>query len=95
MTTTTKIVVWIGAIFGTVSVVALAVIIGAMMYAGYKNSEQQRQEQEAAAQLKRGLTQDLQNLSTMQIKPMTEDDYKKWTSGVSIAHSNSCRNESK
>ena len=82
MTTTTKMVVWVGAIFGTVSVVALAVIIGAMMYAGYKNSERQRQEQEAAAQLKRGLTQDLQNLSTMQIKPMTEDDYKKWTSGV-------------
>ena len=78
MTVTTKTVAWIGAIFGTVSVAVLALIIGAMMYAGYKNREQQQ----AATQLKQGLAQDLQSLSKMEIKPMTEDDYKKWTSGV-------------
>ena len=83
MTTTTKMIAWVGAIFGTLSFAVLALIIGAVMYAGYKNSEQQRQQQEAAAQLKQGLGQDLQSLSKMEIKPMTEDDYKKWTSGVS------------
>ena len=82
MTTTTKTVAWVGAIFGTVSVAALALIIGAMMYTGYKNSEQQRQEQEAAAQLKQGLAQDLQSLSKMEIKPMTEEDRRKWLSGA-------------
>jgi uncharacterized protein HemX len=81
MTTTTKAVAWIGAIFGTVSVAVLALIIGAMMYTGYKNREQQRQQQDAAAQLKQGLTQDLQNLSKMEIKPMTEDDQRRfWAS---------------
>jgi len=34
MTVTTKTVAWIGAIFGTVSVAVLALIIGAMMYSG-------------------------------------------------------------
>ena len=48
MTTTTKAVAWIGAIFGAVSLLVLALIIGAMMYAGYKNLEQQRQQQQAA-----------------------------------------------
>jgi hypothetical protein len=79
MTVTTKAVAWIGAIFGTISLAVLALIIGAMMYTGYKNREQQQ----AATQLKQGLAQDLQSLSKMEIKPMTEDDYKKWTSGVS------------
>jgi anionic cell wall polymer biosynthesis LytR-Cps2A-Psr (LCP) family protein len=83
MTTTTKALAWIGAILGTVSFAVLALIIGAMMYAGYKNSEQQHQQQQAATQLKQGLAQDLQSLSKIEIKPMTEDDYKKWTSGVS------------
>ena len=42
------------------------------MYAGYrKTSERQRQQQEAAAQLKQSLVQDLQNLSKMEVKPMT------------------------
>jgi predicted lipid-binding transport protein (Tim44 family) len=81
MTVTTKAVVWIGAIFGAVSLLVLALLIGAMMYAGYRNAERQRQQQEAAAQLKQGLTQDLQNLSKMEIKPMTEEDEKKfWAS---------------
>jgi Tfp pilus assembly protein PilN len=83
MTVRTKAVAWIGAIFGAVSLLILALIIGAMMYAGYRNAERQRQQQEASTQLKQGLAQDLQSLSKMEIKPMTEEDYKKWTSGVS------------
>jgi uncharacterized protein HemX len=81
MTVTTKAVSWIGAIFGAVSLLVLALIIGAMMYAGYKNREQQRQQQDAASQLKQGLSQDLQTLSQTQIKPMTGDDIRKWLSG--------------
>ena len=82
MTVTTKAVAWIGAIFGAVSLLVLALIIGAMMYAGYRNAEQQRQQQEAATQLKQGLAQDLQNLSKMEVKPMTEEDRRKWLSGA-------------
>ena len=82
MTTTTKAIAWIGGILGIVSLAVLVLIIGAMMYAGYQNAERQRQQQEAATQLKQGLVQDLQNLSKMEIKPMTEEDYKKWTSGA-------------
>jgi hypothetical protein len=82
MTTTTKAVAWVGAIFGTVSVAVLALIIGTMMYTGYKNSERQRQQQEAAAQLKQGLAEDLQTLSQTQVKPMTGDDIRKWISGA-------------
>jgi hypothetical protein len=77
MTVTTKAVAWIGAIFGAVSLLVLALIIGAMIYAGYKNREQQ----DASNQLKQGLTQDLQTLSQTQIKPMTGDDIRKWLSG--------------
>jgi uncharacterized protein HemX len=80
MTVTTKAVAWIGSIFGAVSLLVLALIIGAMMYAGYKNREQQRQQQEAAAQLKQGLSQDLQSLSKMEIKPMTGDEFRKLNS---------------
>jgi Tfp pilus assembly protein PilN len=81
MTVTTKAVAWIGAIFGAASLAVLALVIGAMMYAGYKNSEQQRRQQQAATQLKQGLVQDLQDLSKMEIKPMTEDDQRKfWAS---------------
>ena len=78
MTVTTKAVAWFGAIFGAISLAALALIIGAMMYAGYKNREQQ----EASTQLKQGLAQDLQNLSKMEIKPMTEEGRRKWLSGA-------------
>ena len=80
MTTTTKVVAWTGAILGIVSVIIVALIIGAVMYAGYQNSERQRQQQQAATQLKQGLTQDLQNLSKMEIKPMSEEDRRKWLS---------------
>jgi Tfp pilus assembly protein PilN len=82
MTVTTKAVAWIGAIFGAVSLLVLALIIGVMMYAGYKNREQQREQQQAATQLKQGLAQDLQSLSKMEIKPMTEEDRRKWLSGA-------------
>ena len=82
MTTTTKAIAWIGAVLGIVSVSVLALIIGAMMYTGYRNAEKQRQQQEAATQLKQGLAQDLQNLSKMEIKPMTEEDRRKWLSGA-------------
>ena len=76
MTTTTKAVAWIGAIFGTISLLVLALIIGVMMYAGYKNSERQRQQQQAATQLKQSLAQDLQSLSKMEIKPMTGEEFR-------------------
>lgn len=82
MTTTTKMIAWVGSIFGTLSFAVLALIIGGMMYAGYKNSEQQRQQQEASTQLKQGLAQDLQTLSQTQVKPMTGDDIRKWLSGA-------------
>ena len=80
MTTTTKMIAWVGAIFGTLSFAVLSLIIGAMMYAGYKNREQQRQQQEAAAQLKQGLAQDLQSMSKMEIKPMTGEEFRKLNS---------------
>ncbi len=80
MATTTKAVAWIGAIFGAVSLAVLALIIGAMMYAGYKKSEQQRQQQQAATQLKQGLAQDLQSLSKIEIKPMTGEEFRKLNS---------------
>ena len=59
MTKTTKAVAWMGAIFGTMAVMALALIIGAMMYADYHHAEQQRQAQQA---LKQGLASDLKKL---------------------------------
>jgi ABC-type transport system involved in cytochrome bd biosynthesis fused ATPase/permease subunit len=80
MTTTTKVVAWVGAIFGTVSLAVLALIIGAMMYAGHRNAERQRQQLDAAAQLKQGLSQDLQSLSKTEIKPMTGDEFRKLNS---------------
>ena len=83
MTRSTKVVAWLGAIFGTILIVAVALIIGLTMYADYRNAEQKRQQQKTLTNLKQGLTQDLQKLSKMEIKPMTEDDYKKWTSGGS------------
>ena len=81
MTTTTKVLAWVGGIFGTISGAVLALIIGATMYAEHKNSEQRRQQQEASTQLKQGLARDLQTLSQTQVKPMTGDDIRKWLSG--------------
>ena len=85
MTTITKAVAWVGAILATVSVAVLALIIGTMMYTGYKNSERQRQQQEAAAQLKQSLVQDLQNLSKMEVKPLTGEEFRKLNSSPSPA----------
>jgi hypothetical protein len=82
MTTTTKVVAWVGAIFGTLSLAVLALVIGAMIYVSRENTERQRQRQEASTQMKQGLAQDLQTLSQTQVKPMTGDDIRKWLSGV-------------
>ena len=82
MTRTTKVVAWVGAIFGIVSVAAVALIMGLMMHADYRNTEHQREQERAVNTLKQGLTQDLQTLSQTQIKPMTGDDIRKWVSGA-------------
>ena len=73
MAKTTKVVAWVSAIFGTVLVAAVALIIGLTMYADYRNAEQQRQREKPLTTLKQGITQDLQNLSKMEIKPMSGD----------------------
>jgi Tfp pilus assembly protein PilN len=82
MTATTKIVAWVGAILGVFAIVLLSGVIAIEIYTTNRAGERQRQQEKAMTTLKQGLTQDLQSLSRMEIKPMTEDDYKKWTSGV-------------
>jgi Tfp pilus assembly protein PilN len=79
----TKVAAWVGAIFGSVVLISLALVIGLMIYADYRNAEQHRQQEKTLNNLKQGLTQDLQDLSKMEIKPMTEEDRKKWLSGAS------------
>jgi threonine/homoserine/homoserine lactone efflux protein len=74
MTRTAKVVAWVGAIFGTFSIVVLSFVIAIAIYAGNRAAERQRQQEKAVNTLKHGVTQDLQNLSRMEIKPMTEDD---------------------
>jgi hypothetical protein len=79
--TTTKVVAWVGAIFGTISVAVLVLSIGAMMYAGHEKAEQQRQQEQTVQALKQGLVKDAQQLSNMEIKPMTEEEERKfWAS---------------
>jgi hypothetical protein len=81
MTTTTKVVAWVGAIFGTFTIVVLSIVIAIAIYTGDRTAERQRQQEKAVNTLKRGLTQDLQNLSKMEIKPMSGDDERKfWAS---------------
>ena len=82
MTVTTKAVAWAGALFGAISIVVLSIIIAIAIYTGNTAAERQRQQEKAMTTLKQGLTQDLQNLSRMEIKPMTEEDRKKWLSGA-------------
>ena len=82
MAATTKVVAWVGAILGVFSIVVLSVAIATAIYTTNRAAERQRQQQQAATQLKQGLTQDLQSLSKMQIKPMTEEDRRKWLSGA-------------
>ena len=77
MTTTTKVVAWVGAILGTVSVAVLALITGVTMYAGHHQIGQPQ----AVRQLNEGLVNDAKTISKMEIKPMTEDDERKfWAS---------------
>lgn len=82
MRKSTKVVAWVGAMLGSVALISLALVIGIMIYADYRNADQQRQREKAVNTLKQGLTQDLQNLSQMEIKPMTEEDRRKWLSGA-------------
>ncbi|MBV9874791.1 MAG: hypothetical protein JO025_08695 [Verrucomicrobia bacterium] len=82
MTKTTKVVAWVGAIFGTLSIVALGIVIAIAIETGNRAAERQRQQEKAVNTLKQGLTQDLQDLSKMEIKPMTEEDRRKWLSGA-------------
>jgi hypothetical protein len=81
MTVTTKVVAWVGAILGVSSLVIVAGLIAVVIYSGKRAAEQQRQQEKTLTTLKQGLTQDLQNLSKSEIKPMSEEDYRKWTSG--------------
>ena len=83
MTKTTKVVAWLGAIFGTFSIGVLSIVIAIAIYTGNRAAERQRQQEKAVNTLKEGLTQDLQTLSQTQIKPMTGDDIRKWVSGAS------------
>ena len=82
MTRTTKVVAWLGAIFGTFSIVVLSIVIAIAVYTGNRTAERQRQQEKAVNTLKQGLTQDLETLSQTQIKPMTGDDVRKWVSGA-------------
>jgi Tfp pilus assembly protein PilN len=82
MTATTKVVAWVGAILGVSAIVVLSVVIAIGIYTTNRAAERQRQQEKAMTTLKQGLTQDLQNLSRMDIKPMTEEDRKKWLSGA-------------
>jgi hypothetical protein len=59
----------------------LSIIIAIAIYTGNTAAERQRQQEKAMTTLKQGLTQDLQNLSKMEIKPMSGDDERKfWAS---------------
>jgi hypothetical protein len=81
MTVTTKAVAWAGALFGAISIVVLSIIIAIAIYTGNTVAERQRQQEKAMTTLKQGLTQDLQNLSKMEITPMSGDDERKfWAS---------------
>jgi hypothetical protein len=77
MTRTTKVVAWVGVILGSVAVIGLTLIIGVMIYADYRNAEQHQ----AVTTLKDGLINDAKSISKMEVKPMTEDEERKfWAS---------------
>ena len=81
MTRTTKVAAWVGAIFGTFSIVVLSIVIAIAVYTGNRAAERQSEQEKAANTLKQGLRRDLQNLSKMEIKPMSGDDERKfWAS---------------
>jgi Tfp pilus assembly protein PilN len=81
----TKVIAWVGAIFGSIALISLVLVIGIMMYADYRNVEQQRQQEKTLNTLKQGLTQDLQNLSKTEIKPMTGDEFRRLNSSPTPA----------
>jgi type II secretory pathway pseudopilin PulG len=85
MTRKTKLVVWVGAILGTFSIAVLSIVIAIAIYTWNGAAERQRQQEKTINTLKQGLTQDLQSLSKMQIKPMTEEDRRNWLSGANSA----------
>ena len=73
----TKVVAWVGAIFGSVALISLALVIGIMIYADYRNAEQHQ----AVKTLKEDLVNDAKSISKMEVKPMTEDEERKfWAS---------------
>jgi hypothetical protein len=81
MTRTTKVVAWVGAIFGTFSIVVLSIVIAIAVYTGNRAAERQHEQEKAVNTLKQGLRRDLQNLSKMEIKPMSGGDERKfWAS---------------
>lgn len=80
MTVTTKVVAWVGAIFGASAFVIAAVLVAVVIYSGNRAAEQQRQQEKTLTTLKQGLSQDLQNLSKMEIKPMTGDEFRRLNS---------------
>jgi Tfp pilus assembly protein PilN len=85
MTATTKVVAWVGAILGVFAIVVLSVTIAIGIYTTNRASEQQRQQEKAMTTLKQGLTQDLKDLSRMEIKPMTGDEFRRLNSSPTPA----------
>jgi len=81
----TKVVVWVGVIFGTFSIAVLSILIAIAIYTGNQAAERQRQKEKAINTLKQGLTQDLQDLSKMEIKPMTGDEFRRLNSSPTPA----------
>lgn len=77
MTRTTKVVAWVGAILGSVAGIALILIIGVMIYSGYRSAQQHQ----GVTTLKDTLVNDAKSISKMEVKPMTEEEERKfWAS---------------
>jgi len=85
MTRKTKVVVWVGAILGMFSIAILVTVVAIAIYTGNQATERQRQREKAINTLKQGLTQDLQDLSKMEIKPMTGDEFRRLNSSPTPA----------
>jgi hypothetical protein len=85
MTVTTKLVAWVGAIFGAISIAVLSIVVAIAIYTGNRAAERQHQQEKAINTLKQGLTQDLQDLSKMEIKPMTGDEFRRLNSSPTPA----------
>lgn len=60
-----------------VALIVLTLIIGLMIYADYRNAQQHK----AVTSLKDGLVNDAKSISKMEVKPMTEEEERKfWAS---------------